>query len=177
MDKKYLGTDGIRGRGRTHPITPGFVLKAGLGCGHAFASTAGLAGDFDPVQGTRSISGYMFESAPGAGLSAAGAPRAVARSGCRRRRLPTCTAPFRPTRYFHQARITPCMITALSSFSAACQQMPGQPELDISGWLDCTHGKGGFSSLCKVFRVERCIGRYIEFCKRQLVRPVYRSRV
>lgn len=32
-ERKYFGTDGIRGKVGDCPITPDFVLKARLGCG------------------------------------------------------------------------------------------------------------------------------------------------
>ena len=70
MTKKYFGTDGIRGRVGSHPITPEFMLKLGWAAGMAFRKQGKcriLIG-----KDTR-ISGYMFESALQAGLSAAGA--------------------------------------------------------------------------------------------------------
>ncbi len=70
MTRKYFGTDGIRGRVGTDPITPEFMLKLGWAAGMAFRKQGKcriLIG-----KDTR-ISGYMFESALQAGLSAAGA--------------------------------------------------------------------------------------------------------
>ena len=69
MTKKYFGTDGIRGRVGEGPITAEFVLKLGWAVGRVLAKKGGskvLIG-----KDTR-ISGYMFESALQAGLSAAG---------------------------------------------------------------------------------------------------------
>ena len=68
-ERQYFGTDGIRGRVGTGAITPEFVLKLGWAVGHVLAR-----GDQNKVligKDTR-ISGYMFESALQAGLSAAG---------------------------------------------------------------------------------------------------------
>lgn len=70
MSRKYFGTDGIRGRVGEFPITPDFVLKLGWAVGMAFRRQGNcrvLIG-----KDTRS-SGYMFESAFEAGLSASGA--------------------------------------------------------------------------------------------------------
>ena len=67
--RRYFGTDGIRGRVGDGSITPEFVLKLGWAIGHVFAKnhrSKVLIG-----KDTR-ISGYMFESALQAGLSAAG---------------------------------------------------------------------------------------------------------
>ena len=69
MSRKYFGTDGIRGRVGQFPITPDFMLKLGWAAGMAFRKQGNcrvLVG-----KDTR-ISGYMFESALEAGLSAAG---------------------------------------------------------------------------------------------------------
>ncbi len=68
-NRKYFGTDGVRGKVGTYPITPDFALKLGWAAGKVLAS-----------QGSRTvligkdtrISGYMLESALEAGLAAAG---------------------------------------------------------------------------------------------------------
>ena len=69
MSKKYFGTDGIRGRVGTGHMTADSVLKLGWAVGRVLASH----GNSKVVIGkdTR-ISGYMFEAALEAGLSAAG---------------------------------------------------------------------------------------------------------
>ena len=70
MSKQYFGTDGIRGKVGEGAITPEFMLKLGWAAGKVFAQGEGrqriLIG-----KDTR-ISGYMFESALEAGLSASG---------------------------------------------------------------------------------------------------------
>ena len=74
MQKRYFGTDGIRGRVGETPITPDFMLKLGWACGRVFARE-GRGEDGRPTviigKDTR-VSGYMFESALEAGLVAAG---------------------------------------------------------------------------------------------------------
>ena len=69
MQKKYFGTDGIRGKVGEHPITPEFMLKLGWAVGRVLAKEG--EGKVLIGKDTR-ISGYMFESALEAGLSAAG---------------------------------------------------------------------------------------------------------
>ena len=73
MQKRYFGTDGIRGQVGEAPITPDFMLKLGWACGQVFTRHAGSAGRCSVIIGkdTR-VSGYMFESALEAGLVAAG---------------------------------------------------------------------------------------------------------
>ena len=70
MARNYFGTDGIRGPVGEAPITADFMLRLGRAAGTVLAK-----GDARAVvigKDTR-ISGYMFESALEAGLSAAGA--------------------------------------------------------------------------------------------------------
>src|SRR6267154_524374 len=67
--RKYFGTDGIRGRVGSQPITPEFVLKLGWAVGKVLARQGN--GKVLIGKDTR-ISGYMFESVLESGLSAAG---------------------------------------------------------------------------------------------------------
>ena len=58
-ERKYFGTDGVRGKVGTNPITPDFVLKLGWAAGKVLATQGSrvvLIG-----KDTR-ISGYMLES-------------------------------------------------------------------------------------------------------------------
>ena len=76
MKRQYFGTDGIRGRVGSAPITPEFVLRLGYaaGCVLSRADIASPHRDRPAVllgKDTR-ISGYMLESALESGLSAAG---------------------------------------------------------------------------------------------------------
>lgn len=68
-NRKYFGTDGIRGRVGDAPITPDFVLKLGWAAGKVLARH----GSRKIIIGkdTR-ISGYMLESALEAGLGGCG---------------------------------------------------------------------------------------------------------
>ena len=69
MQRKYFGTDGVRGKVGDYPIVPDFVMKLGWAAGKVLSET----GTKKVVIGkdTR-ISGYMLEAALEAGFSAAG---------------------------------------------------------------------------------------------------------
>lgn len=69
MTRKYFGTDGIRGRVGDDPINAEFMLKLGWATGRVLGN--GSKARVVIGKDTR-ISGYMFESALEAGLSAAG---------------------------------------------------------------------------------------------------------
>ena len=68
-NRKYFGTDGIRGKVGEAPITPDFVLKLGWAAGKVLARH----GSKKIIIGkdTR-ISGYMLESALESGFNSAG---------------------------------------------------------------------------------------------------------
>jgi len=75
MSKQYFGTDGIRGKVGESIITPDFVMRLGYAAGRVLAKREHLPKGVRPTvligKDTR-ISGYMFEAALEAGLSAAG---------------------------------------------------------------------------------------------------------
>ncbi len=67
MSKQFFGTDGIRGKVGSFPISPDFMLKLGWAFGKTLRNKKVIIG-----KDTR-LSGYMFESALEAGLVSAGA--------------------------------------------------------------------------------------------------------
>jgi phosphoglucosamine mutase len=71
MGRKLFGTDGVRGRANTYPMTAEMALKLGTAAGRYFRREG--AGDHRVVIGkdTR-LSGYMLENALTAGLTSAG---------------------------------------------------------------------------------------------------------
>ena len=69
--RKYFGTDGIRGTVGESPITPDFIMKLGWAAGRVLNARAPGQQKVLIGKDTRG-SGYMFESALEAGLSAAG---------------------------------------------------------------------------------------------------------
>ena len=162
MSKKYFGTDGIRGRVGVYPITPDFMLKLGWAAGMAFRSMGAcrvLVG-----KDTR-ISGYMFESALEAGLSAAGADVMLLGP------MPTPAIAYL-TRTFHaEARIVisashnPHDDNGIKFFSGEGTKLPDEVELMIEELLDAPMTVVESSKLGKVSRINDASGRYIEFCK------------
>ena len=70
--RKYFGTDGIRGRVGTFPITPEFVMRLGYAAGRVLALNSGAAHPTVLIGKDTRISGYMLEAALEAGLTSAG---------------------------------------------------------------------------------------------------------
>ncbi|MCY1263254.1 Phosphoglucosamine mutase [compost metagenome] len=162
MSRKYFGTDGIRGRVGTPPITPDFVLKLGWAVGMAFRKQGKcrvLVG-----KDTR-ISGYMFESALEAGLSAAGADVMLLGP------MPTPGIAYL-TRTFHaeagiviSASHNPHDDNGIKFFSGQGTKLPDEVELVIEELLDTPMSVVESARLGKVSRINDAAGRYIEFCK------------
>jgi len=160
--RKYFGTDGIRGRVGQFPITPDFMLKLGWAAGMAFRKMGAckiLVG-----KDTR-ISGYMFESALEAGLSAAGADVMLLGP------MPTPAIAYL-TRTFHaQAGIVisashnPHHDNGIKFFSGQGTKLPDEVEMMIEELLDAPMTVVESEHLGKVSRINDAAGRYIEFCK------------
>ena len=160
--KRYFGTDGIRGRVGDGSITPEFVLKLGWAMGRVFAKerhSKVLIG-----KDTR-ISGYMFESALQAGLSAAGVDVYLLGP------MPTPAIAYL-TRTFHaQAGIVisashnPYHDNGIKFFSGLGSKLSDDIELEIESMMDMPLETVESALLGKAHRVDDAAGRYIEFCK------------
>ncbi len=160
--KKYFGTDGIRGEVGQHPITPDFMLKLGWAAGQVFAkegkSTVLIGKD------TR-ISGYMFESALEAGLSAAGVNTLLLGP------MPTPAIAYLTRTLRGQAGIVisashnPYYDNGIKFFSSQGTKLPDEVEHEIEAWMDKPMTTVDSAKLGKATRMEDAAGRYIEFCK------------
>ena len=162
MTRKYFGTDGIRGRVGTHPITPEFMLKLGWAAGMAFRKQGKcriLIG-----KDTR-ISGYMFESALQAGLSAAGADVMLLGP------MPTPAVAYLARTFNAEAGIVisashnPHYDNGIKFFSGRGTKLPDAVEQMIEELIDMPMTVVESEQLGKASRVNDAAGRYIEFCK------------
>ena len=70
MNRKYFGTDGIRGRVNTHPMTAGVAMRVGMAAGLTFMR--GSHRHRTVIGKDTRLSGYMIENALVAGFCAAG---------------------------------------------------------------------------------------------------------
>lgn len=160
--RKYFGTDGIRGRVGEFPINPEFILKLGWAVGRVLAR--GNSGKVLIGKDTR-ISGYMFESALEAGLSAAGVNIHLLGP------MPTPAIAYL-TRTLRadvgiviSASHNPYMDNGIKFFSHRGSKLPDDIELAIEEQLDQPISTVESSKLGKAHRVVDAPGRYIEFCK------------
>lgn len=160
--RKYFGTDGIRGRVGEAPITPEFVLKLGWAVGRVFAGEK----DCKILIGkdTR-ISGYMLESALEAGLSAAGVDIDLLGP------IPTPAIAYLTRTLRAQAGIVisashnPYYDNGIKFFSAQGNKLPDEIELAIEAQLDQPMTTVESTKLGKAARLKDACGRYVEFCK------------
>lgn len=163
MSRKYFGTDGVRGLVGQYPITPEFALKLGWAAGRAMA--AKVDNPSVVVGKDTRLSGYLFESALEAGLSAAGV--SVRLLGP----IPT-PAVAHLTRAFHasagiviSASHNPYHDNGIKFFGPDGRKLDDAVELSIESWLDQDMRIDNPDTLGKVTRQEDARGRYIEFCK------------
>lgn len=162
MKKKYFGTDGIRGQVGKHPITPDFMLKLGWATGRVFAEEGH---GFVLVGKDTRISGYMFESALEAGLSAAGVDTKLLGP------MPTPGIAYLTRTLRAKAGIVisashnPYYDNGIKFFSVDGTKLPDEMEHKIEKYLDSPMTTVESSMLGKASRLADASGRYIEFCK------------
>ena len=162
MSRKYFGTDGIRGRVGQFPITPEFVQKLGWAAGHVLSQQGNkhvLIG-----KDTR-ISGYMFESALEAGLSAAGMDVYLLGP------MPTPAIAYLTHTYNASAGIVisashnPYYDNGIKFFCGEGLKLPDEVEQKIEAMIDEPLTCVEPDKLGKARRINDAAGRYIEFCK------------
>ncbi len=161
-ERKYFGTDGVRGKVGQFPITPDFMLKLGWAAGRILSK-----------QGTKKvligkdtrISGYMLESALEAGLSAAGLQAAFTGP------MPTPAIAYLTQTFRAEAGIVisashnPYYDNGIKFFTSEGKKLPDSVELAIEEELEKELTCVESSALGKAKRINDAAGRYIEFCK------------
>ncbi|MGL9733795.1 MAG: phosphoglucosamine mutase [Symbiopectobacterium sp.] len=161
-NRKYFGTDGVRGKVGETPITPDFVLKLGWAAGKVLASH----GSRKIIIGkdTR-ISGYMLESALEAGLAAAGLSASFTGP------MPTPAVAYLTRTFRAEAGIVisashnPYYDNGIKFFSIDGTKLPDDVEEAIEAELDKPLTCVESTDLGKANRIVDAAGRYIEFCK------------
>ena len=162
MTKKYFGTDGIRGKVGEYPITADFFLKLGWATGRVFANEGH---GFVLIGKDTRISGYMFESALEAGLTAAGVDTRLLGP------MPTPGIAYLTRTLRAQAGIVisashnPYYDNGIKFFSVEGTKLPDDLEHKIEHYLDSPMTTVNSASLGKAKRITDAAGRYIEFCK------------
>ena len=168
MSRKYFGTDGVRGRVGSAPITPDFVMKLGYAAGKVLVAEDQMPPGERPAvligKDTR-LSGYMLEAALEAGFSAAGV------DVCLVGPLPTPAIAYLTRALRLQAGIVisashnPYFDNGIKFFSAQGTKLPDTVEQAIEAGIDAPLTCVPSDELGRARRIEDARGRYIEFCK------------
>jgi phosphoglucosamine mutase len=162
MTKKYFGTDGIRGKVGEAPITADFFLKLGWAAGRVFANEGH---GFVLVGKDTRISGYMFESALEAGLTAAGVDTHLLGP------MPTPGIAYLTRTLRAKAGIVisashnPYYDNGIKFFSVQGTKLPDDIEEKMEYYIDSPMTTVESAHLGKAKRIVDAAGRYIEFCK------------
>ncbi|MEO7917057.1 MAG: phosphoglucosamine mutase [Dokdonella sp.] len=170
-ERKYFGTDGIRGRVGQAPITADFMLRLGRAAGVVL-----LESRAKPVvligKDTR-ISGYMFESALEAGLLAAGADVRLLGP------MPTPAVAYLIRSMRADAGIVisashnPYEDNGVKFFSDAGEKLDDAVELAIEREIDAPFVTVGSETIGKAMRIDDASARYLEFCKSTVSRAFH----
>ncbi len=169
MEKKYFGTDGIRGTIGEYPMTPDFVLKLGWAAGKV------LTGQGHPlvlIGKDPRISGYMLESALQAGLAAAGVNVRLLGP------MPTPAVAYLTRTFRASAGIVisashnPYDDNGVKFFGADGMKLSDALEARIEAYLERDLVTVRSKQLGRAVRIDDAAGRYIEFCKRALPNSV-----
>jgi phosphoglucosamine mutase len=161
-ERKYFGTDGIRGRVGEWPISADFMLRLGWAAGRVLTGSNGarvLIG-----KDTR-ISGYMFESALEAGLVAAGADVLLLGP------MPTPAVAYLTRSLRASAGIVisashnPHEDNGIKFFSAQGEKLDDAVEAAIEAQLDQPFSTVASGALGRARRLDDAAARYAEFCK------------
>jgi len=163
MNRKYFGTDGIRGTVGQPPITPDFVLRLAHAVGRVLKQ-----GEPHPTvligKDTR-ISGYMLESALESGFNSAGVDVVLLGP------VPTPAVAYL-TRALRaslgvviSASHNPFPDNGIKFFSAQGAKLPDDWEHAVETMLEMPPAWVDSANLGKTRRLDDAAGRYIEFCK------------
>ena len=162
MNRRYFGTDGIRGLVGDHPMTPEFVLKLGWAAGRALsAERQGLV----LIGKDTRLSGYVFESALQAGLASAGMDVRLLGP------VPTPAVAYLTRTQSAVAGVVisashnPYYDNGIKFFSGSGKKLSDEMEANIEAYLDQPIEMVSPAALGKVSRIADAAGRYAEFCK------------
>lgn len=160
--RKYFGTDGIRGRVGESAINPEFITKLGWAAGKVLA---GKGTNKILIGKDTRLSGYMLESALEAGLSAAGLNVGLLGP------MPTPAIAYLTKTFRSEAGIVisashnPYYDNGIKFFSANGFKLDDDVELAIEAMLDRPMECVAADKFGKAVRIDDAAGRYIEFCK------------
>jgi len=169
MTRKYFGTDGIRGRANSEPITPATVLRLAMAVGQLFRR--GNHRHLVVIGKDTRLSGYMLEPALAAGFTAMGMDVDLVGP------MPT-PAVAMLTRSLRadlgvviSASHNPYQDNGIKLFGPGGFKLSDEEELAIEALME--EGAGAYAdseALGRATRLDDAPGRYIEFIKQAFPR-------
>lgn len=168
LERKYFGTDGIRGRTGVHPITAEFALKLGWAVGQVLAQDG--HGTVLIGKDTR-ISGYMLASALESGLIASGLDVYLLGP------MPTPGVAHLTRSLDAQVGVVvsashnPYYDNGIKFFSSEGKKLPDAIESKIESFLTMPMTTVEPRQMGKAKIMGDAPGRYIEFCKGTFLKP------
>ncbi|PRD43968.1 phosphoglucosamine mutase [Phyllobacterium phragmitis] len=170
MSRKYFGTDGIRGKANSFPMTPDIAMKVGMAVGLTF-KRSGQGSRVVIGKDTR-LSGYMLENALVAGFTATGMdvfllgpiPTPAVAMLCRSLRADIGV--------MISASHNPYYDNGIKLFGPDGFKLSDELELEIEKLIDedMSSKLASNGEIGRAKRVDGDIYRYIEFAKRTLPR-------
>lgn len=164
-ERKWFGTDGVRGRVGAAPMTPDFVLRLGWALGSVLKASSGERHPQVVIGKDTRLSGYMLEAALEAGLSAAGARSLMLGV------IPTPAVSLLTTTFRAAAGIVvsashnPFHDNGIKIFGADGYKLDDAREAEIEALLEQELRCAPEDGFGKALRIDDARGRYIEFCK------------
>ena len=167
MSRKYFGTDGIRGRANTHPMTAELALRLGAAAGRYFR-TDGSNGHRVVIGKDTRLSGYMIENALTAGLCSTGMNVLLLGP------VPTPGVGFL-TRSMRadlgimiSASHNPAMDNGIKFFGPDGFKLSDQAEAEIEAMLEGEIRLTAPENIGRAKRIDDGPGRYVEYAKTTL---------
>jgi len=161
MNKKFFGTDGVRGTVGDEPMTADFAMRLASAAAQVLVPAGGTV----VIGKDTRLSGYMFESALEAGFVAAGVDVLLLGP------LPT-PGIAQLTQQFNadlgvviSASHNPYYDNGIKFFDSMGNKLPDDVELQIETQLEQDMVCVDSDRLGKASRIDDAAGRYIEFCK------------
>ncbi len=164
MNRKYFGTDGVRGRVGELPMQPDWVMRLGWAAGRILTRGSDSRPRVVIGKDTR-LSGYMFESALESGLAAAGVDVLLVGP------LPTPAIAYLARTLRADAGIVisashnPYSDNGIKFFSGEGYKLPDATEMAIEAEMEESLVLVPPERLGKARRIDDAAGRYVEYCK------------
>jgi len=163
MTRKFFGTDGIRGRANTPPMTAGVAMRLGMAAGRYF--TNGPHRHTVVIGKDTRRSGYMFETAMTAGFTSVGmdviqlGPMPTPAVGMLTRSVRADLG------VMISASHNPFADNGIKLFGPDGYKLSDEAEIEIERLMDETQVLADPGHIGRAKRLDDGRGRYIEFCK------------